>query len=120
MEFLKTHMLHSQVMSSSIRTPTSSPVLSESTAIDKLSLDEDLLPQGPSQPLPAVIARKSSKNSKFDAMDQAMLLAYMQSVSNKTEDPLVMCFKSLLPRLNRYLLINCSASKLIKCKKYRG
>ncbi|GFS01302.1 hypothetical protein ElyMa_001093800 [Elysia marginata] len=113
MEFLKAHMSQPRVMSSSIRASSSSPAPPTS------SVHEDLPMSVPareghdftSEPMPAqTLAREPTpapataptprqrKSPGPEAVDQARI-AYVNSVTNQTEDPLVMWFKSLVPTL---------------------
>ncbi|GFS20363.1 hypothetical protein ElyMa_003311100 [Elysia marginata] len=104
MEFLKAHMLHSRVISSSIRASSSSPAPPTSSVHEDLPMsvpareEHDFTTSEPT-PAPATAPPPRPRKSPGpEAVDQAMI-AYVNSVTNQTEDPLVMWFKSLVPTL---------------------
>ncbi|GFR65701.1 hypothetical protein ElyMa_000209300 [Elysia marginata] len=113
MEFLKAHMSHSRVMYSSIRASSSSPAPPTSSVHEDLPMNvpareehfttsEPMPAQTPArEPTPAPATAPTPRPRKSpgpEAVDQAMI-AYVNSVTNQTEDPLVMWFKSLVPTL---------------------
>ncbi|GFR95603.1 Myb/SANT-like transcription factor [Elysia marginata] len=107
MEFLKAHMSHSRVMSSSIRASSSSPAPPTSSVYEAseehdFTTSEPMPAQTPArEPTPAPATAPTPRPRKSpgpEVVDQAMI-AYVNSVTNQTEDPLVMWFKSLVPTL---------------------
>ncbi|GFS25612.1 hypothetical protein ElyMa_005188900 [Elysia marginata] len=94
-------------MSSSIRASSSSPARPTSSVYEAseehdFTTSEPMPAQTPArEPTPApatALTPRPRKSPGPEAVDQAMI-AYVNSVTNQTEDPLVMWFKSLVPTL---------------------